>query len=44
MDGSMGWLRRPEPTVWPVYLRSMLKFAQVLTLILGRAYLWQLAM
>ena len=31
MDGSMGWLRQPEPTLWPVCLRSMLKFAQVLT-------------
>ena len=27
----MGWLRQPESTLWPVCLRVMLKFAQVLT-------------
>ena len=26
----MGWLRQPEPTLWPVCLRFMPKFAQVL--------------
>ena len=31
MDGSMGWLRQPEPTLWPVRLLFMLKLAQVLT-------------
>ena len=31
MDGSMGWLTQPEPTLLPVCLRFMLKSAQVLT-------------